>query len=187
MGREPDDGGPRRQGQRVPRREAALGLAGLSGGGITVATETISGVEVTTVTVTDLGSIVPPGSVPGVDAGALDAPVSFSIAGRGRIIYLTVGDGAMAEVLTVGAGTSLADDAAFKRAAQRGLATSKTTVYAAVGTTMDLVQGLLPPELASEWATTFAPYVAPLEALSVSLSTDAAANRSRMVLTVSQP
>jgi hypothetical protein len=163
-----------------------LGLAGLSGEGITVATETLSGVDVTTVTVTDLGSIVPPGSVPGVDTGSLDAPVSFSIAGRGRIIYLTVGDGAMADVLAVTAGTSLADDAAFKLAAQRGLANSRTTFYAAVGTGVDLVEDFVPAEMASQWAE-LAPYLDPVEAVGVSVSTDPAATRSRLVVTVNHP
>ncbi len=173
--------------EKLATVKTALGLAGLSGGGITVANETIAGVEVMTVTVTDLGSFVPPGSVPGVDTGALDAPVSFSVAARGRVIYLTIGDGAMAEVLAVQAGSSLADDAAFKLAAQRGLANSRTTLYAAVGATADLAQGFLPAEIASQWATEFAPYVDPLEAFGVSLSIDPSATRSRMVLTVNQP
>ena len=164
-----------------------IALAGLSGEGIAVATETLSGVEVTTVTISDLGAIVPPGSVPGVDTGTLDTPVSFSIAGRGRIIYLTVGDGAMADMLAVQAGSSLADDAAFKLAGQRGLPNSRTTLYVAVGATVDLVQGFLPPEIAAQWATEFAPYVDPLEALGFSVSMDPSATRSRFVLTVNQP
>jgi hypothetical protein len=163
-----------------------LGLAGLSGGGITVATETLSGVDVTTVTVTDLGSLVPPGSIPGVEPGSLDTPVSFSIAGRGRIVYLTIGDGAMADVLAVTAGTSLADDAGFKLAAQRGLANSRTTFYAAVGAGVDLVKGFVPAEMASQWAE-LAPYVDPVEAVGLSVSTDPSATRSRMVLTVNHP
>lgn len=164
-----------------------VGLAGLSGEGIVVATETLSGVEVTSVTITDLGAIFPPGSIPGVDTGTLDTPVTFSIAGRGRIIYLTVGDGAMGDVLAVQAGSSLADDAAFKLAAQRGLQNSRTTLYVAVGATVDLVRGFLPPEIASQWATEFAPYVDPLEAFGFSVSMDPAATRSRFVLTVNQP
>lgn len=173
--------------EKLATVKAAVGLAGLSGEGITVATETIAGVEVMTVTVTDLSSIVPPGSVPGVDTGTLDTPVSFSLAARGRIIYLTVGDGAMAGALGVQAGSSLADDAAFKLAAQRGLANSKTTLYVAVGATVDLVEGVLPPEIASEWTTELAPYIDPLEALGFSISTDASASRSRLVITVNQP
>ena len=125
--------------------------------------------------------------MPGVDPGAIDAPISFSLAAKGRTIILTIGDGAMAEVLAVGAGSSLADDPAFKLAAQRGLQTSKTTVYATVGATVDMVRPLLPAEMLTEWDTELAPYVAPLEALGVSISTDAAANRSRLVLTVSNP
>jgi hypothetical protein len=93
----------------------------------------------------------------------------------------------MAEVLGVQAGSSLADSAAFKLAAQRGLANSKTTFYVAAGTTVDLVEGLLPPEVAAMWTSEIAPYVDPLEALGFSVSTDAAATRSRLVLTVTQP
>ena len=163
-----------------------LGFAGLSGGGITVTTETISGVEVSNVTITDLSGLVPPGSVPGVDTGTLDTPVSFSIAGKGRFIYLTVGDGAMAEVLGVGAGASLADDAAFKLAAQRGLANSKTTMYVAVGATVDLVKDLIPTDAATEWAE-LQPYIDPVEAFGFTVATDPAATRTRMVLTVNHP
>jgi hypothetical protein len=164
------------------------GLAGLSGnGGITVSTGTLSGVEVTTVTITDVGSLVPPGSVPGLTTGTLDTPVTFSIAAKGRVIYLAMGDGAMADALAVQAGSSLADDAAFKLAGQRGLANSKARMYVAVGATVDMVKGLLPSEVAAKWATDYAPYVEPVEALEVTVSMDPAATRSRMVLTVSKP
>jgi hypothetical protein len=167
--------------------KSVLGLAGIGGGGITVTTETLSGVEVTTVTITDLGALLPPGSVPGLDTGSLDAPVTFSIAAKGRVLYLSIGDGAMADALAVQAGASLADDASFKLAAQRGLANSKATMYVAVGATVDMVKGLLPSDVAASWATEYAPYVEPLQAFGISVSMDPSANRSRMVLTVSNP
>ncbi|HEX3265748.1 MAG TPA: DUF3352 domain-containing protein [Candidatus Limnocylindrales bacterium] len=173
-------------GAKLATIKGFLGLAGI-GGGITVTTETLSGVEVTNVTITDLGSLVPPGSVPSLGTGALDTPVTFSIAAKGRVIYIGYGDGAMAEVLAVQPGSSLADDAAFKLAGQRGLANSKATVYVAVGATVDMVKGLLPSDVAAKWATDYAPYVEPLQALGVSVSMEAATNRSRMVLTVSNP
>jgi hypothetical protein len=167
--------------------KSLIGLAGIGGGGVTATTETLSGVEVTTITVTDLGGLVPPGSVPGVGSGSLDTPVTFSIAAKGRILYLSVGDGAMADALAVQPGASLADDPAFKLAGQRGLANSKATMYVAVGATVDMVKGLLPSDVAAKWATEYAPYVEPLEALGITVSMDAAASRSRMVLTVSKP
>ena len=108
-------------------------------------------------TITDLGSLVPPGSVPGMGTGALDTPVSFSIASKGRVLYLGVGPGAMADALAVQPGSSLADDAAFKLASQRGLANSKATMYVAVGATVDMVKGLLPSDVAAKWATDYAP------------------------------
>ena len=138
-------------------------------------------------TITDLGSLVPPGTVPGAGAGALDAPVTFSMAAKGRVLYLGVGDGAMAEVLAVQPGSSLADDPAFKLAGQRGLANSKATMYVAVGTAVDTVKGLLPSDVAAKWATDYAPYVGPLQALGISVSMDQSSNRSRLVLTVSNP
>jgi hypothetical protein len=57
----------------------------------------------------------------------------------------------------------------------------------AVGATVDTVKGLLPSDFAAKWATEYAPYVEPLEAFGITVSMDAAANRSRMVLTVSKP
>ena len=67
------------------------------------------------------------------------------------------------------------------------VSTLRVFVYAAVGAAVDMVRPLLPAEMLTEWDTELAPYVAPLEALRVSISTDAAANRSRLVLTVSHP
>ena len=93
----------------------------------------------------------------------------------------------MADALAVQPGSSLADDAAFKLASQRGLANSKATMYVAVGATVDMVKGLLPSDIAAKWATDYAPYLEPVQALGLSVSMDAAANRSRMVLTVSNP
>ena len=171
-------------------RVSALGtlitLAGL-GDGIDVRDTTINGVAVTTIRITDLNSVVPPGTVPGLDQVPVTGPIEFSIAARGRVILVTSGEAAMTAVLNVQAGASLADQAPFKKALERGLANSRTSVYLAAGASFDLAKGLLPAETVAQWETDIAPYLDPLEALSISVSDDAAVTRSRLVITVSQP
>jgi hypothetical protein len=170
----------------VSSLDTMLGLAGL-GGGLAVSEETINGVQVTTVTITDLGALIPPGTVPGVEVPALDGPVSFSIAARGRAVILTFGDGAMADVVNAGAGTSLADDAAFKQAAARGVANSQSTMYVAAGAAFDFARGFLPPAELAQFNTAVAPYLDPLDAVLITGSSDAAGARSRIVITVTTP
>lgn len=163
-----------------------LGLAGL-GGGLDVTEKTINGIQVTTVTITDLGALVPPGTVPGMEIPPIDGPVSFSVAARDRAVVLTFGDGAMAGVLNAGAGTSLADSDAFKRAAGRGIANSQGTVYVAAGATIDLVKGFVSPEQLAAFEANVAPYLDPLDAVLISGTSDATGGRSRVVITVTNP
>lgn len=171
---------------RVSALGTFISLAGL-GGGIDVRDTTINGVAVTTITITDLGSVVPPGTVPGLDTIPVTGPIELSIAARGRVIFVTSGETAMTAILNVQPGSSLADQAPFKLAGQRGLANSRTSVYLAAGATFALVKGLLPAETIEQWEADFAPYVDPIEALSISVSGDPAAYRSRLVITVNQP
>lgn len=163
-----------------------LGLAGL-GGGLDVTEETINGVEVTMVKITDLGALVPPGSVPGIGEIPVTGPISFSLAARGRAVVLTFGDGAMAGVLNAGSGASLADDAGFKQAAVRGISNSQVTMYVAVGASLDLLKGFVPPEELAEFEANVAPYLDPVEAVLISGTSDATGFRSRVVITVTTP
>lgn len=171
---------------RVSAIGTLIGLAGL-GDGIEVRDTTINGTAVTTITITDLGSLVPPGTVPGLDQIPVTGPIEFSVAARGRVILVTSGEAAMTAVLNVQPGASLADQAPFKLAQQRGLANSRTSIYLAAGATFALVKGLLPAETVATWNSDIAPYVDPIEALSLSVTGDPAVNRSRLVITVSQP
>jgi hypothetical protein len=93
----------------------------------------------------------------------------------------------MAKVLGVQPGTSLADSAEFKAAAQHGLASSRTWVYLGVPAALDLVEGFLSADELAEWQSEYEPYLAPLDAVSITASTDPAGNRSRVVITVGQP
>jgi hypothetical protein len=169
-------------------RVAALGaLLTISGGNsIQVKPSTIAGVAVTTVTITDLGSLIPQGEVPGLTVPAT-GPISFSIAAHGKVVIVTSGEEAMTAILDVAAGASLADDATFKLAAQRGLANSRTTVYVAAGATVDLVQRLLPADELATFTSDVLPYVEPLQSISMTAAEDSTASRSRIVVGVTRP
>jgi hypothetical protein len=171
---------------RVASLNTLLALAG-SGDGMEVKRSTIAGTAVTTVTITDLGGLIPPGTVPGLDAIPATGPLSFSLASRGAVVVLTTGEGAMAAVLNTTAGSSLAANAAFKHAGTRGLQSAQFTVYLGVGATVELVKGFLPADELAKYQTDVAPYVEPLEAVLIQGASDAAGSRSRWVVTVNKP
>jgi Protein of unknown function (DUF3352). len=162
-----------------------LALAGQANG-LEVKQSTISGVAVTTVTITDLGALVPAGTVPGLTIPAT-GPISFSIAAHGKVVLLTSGEAAMTAILNVAAGSSLADDATFKLAGQQGLANSRMTVYVAAGASIDLAQGFLPADALAKFKSDVLPYVDPLSSVSISAAEDATGTRSRLIIAVVKP
>lgn len=172
---------------RVSGIKSLLALMAMGGDGATISETTINGVAVTTATITDISALVPPGSVPGMEDLSGVGPISFSIAGRGNTLLLTIGDTAMASILSLAAGGSLADDATFKAAGTRGLANSPMTMYLAAGATVDLVKGYLSPSELEMFGTEAAPYLDPLDAVLITSSLGDDANRSRIVVTVSKP
>jgi hypothetical protein len=171
---------------RVTTLNNLLALAGI-GGGIEIREATVAGVQVTTVVITDLGALIPPGTLPDGVAPPAGGTVEFSIAAKGRAVLVGVGEGFMTGLLNVQPGSSLADQAGYKQATQRGLASSRTSVYAGVPAALDLLEGFLPAEIRTQWESDILPYLEPLEAVSISISGDTAANRSRFVVTVKQP
>lgn len=171
---------------RVTSLKALLALAG-AGGGVKVTETTISGTAVTSITITDLGSIVPPGTIPGGTLPSSMGPITFSMAGHGRTLIVTTGEAAMTAILNTAAGSSLADQAAFKQASARGIANSRTTVYVGVGATVYLVKGFLPAAELARYQAEVAPYLDPLEAMLINATSDASGNRSRIVITVTKP
>ena len=156
------------------------------GRGLEVKQGTINGTAVTTVTITDLGALVPAGSLPGMTIPAT-GPISFSLAAHGRVVVLTSGEAAMTAILNVAAGVSLADDATFKLAGTNGLANSRMTVYLAAGASLDLVPGFLSVEQLVTWKANIAPYVDPVQSVSISAASDTTAIRSRIVISVTKP
>jgi hypothetical protein len=169
-------------------RVAALGsLLSLTGGsGIQVKPSTVNGITVTTITITDLGALVPAGSVPGLTVPA-SGPISFSIAAKGKVVIVASSEQAMTTFLSVAAGGSLADDATFKLAGQRGLANSRTTIYVAAGAAIDLVQRFMAADELATFKSDVLPYLDPLTSVSVTAAEDTTANRSRIVVVVTKP
>jgi hypothetical protein len=171
---------------RVATLNNVLALIGLSGEGIEVRQTTINGVDVTTVVITDLSAIIPPGTLPDGVLPPATGPIEFSIAAKGRVLLLGVGEQFMTGILNVPAGASLADQVGFKHAVERGLPGSRATVYVAAPGALDLVERYLPADVLAQWQSDALPYVDPLEALAISSTSDPAANRSRIVITVTQ-
>jgi hypothetical protein len=167
----------------VAQVKTLLGLLGV-GRGIEVKDSTINGVTVTTITITDIGSLLPPVAVPQV--GALPSgPISFSMAAHGKTVLVTSGEAAMTAILNTAAGSSLADNAAFKHAGTRGIAGARTTIYVGVGASIDLATGIMPADALATYQKDLAPYVEPFEGFLLQATSDATGNRSRMVITVS--
>jgi hypothetical protein len=52
---------------------------------------------------------------------------------------------------------------------------------------LDLAKRLLPQDAVNQFEADVAPYLDPLESISLSLSNDAASGRSRLVITVTTP
>ena len=172
---------------RVKTIGGFLALAGLGGQGIEVHDSTINGVAVTTVTITDLGKLVPPGSLPGGEQVPSTGPISFSLAAHGRAVVLTTGEAAMTAILNVKAGGSLVDQPRYKQALTRALASSRFSLFADVRAGVALAETLVPAAELAQWQSSIKPYVDPIESLMITGSTDASSGRSRFVITVSQP
>jgi Protein of unknown function (DUF3352) len=168
---------------RVTSLKTLLTVFGL-GDGVEVSESTVNGVAVTTVTIADVGSLVPSGSVPGVGDIPTSGPISFSLAAQGKVLIVAVGEGAMAAILNTSAGSSLADNAAFKHAIGRGLSDARATVYLGVGATIALAEGFMSADELATYQSDAAPYLEPLEAMLFQAASDEAGQRSRMVITV---
>jgi len=172
---------------RVASLKTVLALLGSGGSGIEVANTTVNGVAVTTVTITDVGALVPPGTVPGLGDIPTAGPISFSFAAHGKVLFVTLGENAMSAILNTAAGSSLADNPAFKHAATRGLTNARTTIYLGVGATVELAKSFMTAEQLATYQSDAAPYLDPFEAFLLQATNDATGIQSRMVITVSKP
>jgi hypothetical protein len=172
---------------RIKTLTGLLAFAGLGNNSVQTRTLTIAGVTVTTVTISNLSSFVPPGQLPpGVDVPA-DAKVEFSLAAKGRVILLGTGEDFMTAVLGTQPGAGLADQAAYKLAMSRALANSRGTLYVGIHDIVGLAETFLPADQASQWEANLKPYVAPFQALSITSTDDPSGAHQRLTVTVGQP
>jgi hypothetical protein len=173
--------------QRLSTLTGLIAFAGLGSNSVQTRESTIAGVKVTTITISNLAALVPPGQLPpGVDVPA-DAKVEFSIAAKGRVILLGTGEDFMTAVLNTQAGSTLADQAGYKQATTRALPNSRTTLYLGVRDVVGLVQGFLPEAEKAAWETDVKPYIAPFQALSMTSTSEGTGTRQRVTITVSKP
>jgi hypothetical protein len=157
-----------------------VSLLQVTGGqGITVTDETVNGVKVTTLTIADVGALTGSAGLP-----AATGPVKISFGVKGRAIMFGVGEGALTKLVNVQAGSTLADDAAFKKVAARGVSPSGATVYIAIQKLVELVEARMPASDLADWNANVKPYVAPLEALYFASEMDGDLGESTAILTV---
>ena len=172
---------------RVKTLTGLVAFAGLGNNSVQTRESTIAGVTVTTITVSNLAALIPPGQLPqGLDVPA-DAKVEFSIAAKGKVILLGTGEDFMTAVLGTQPGSSLADQASYKQATARALTNSRGTVYVAIRDIVGMAEAFLPADQKAKWESDVKPYLAPFQALSITTTEDASGAHSRLAITVSQP
>ena len=143
--------------------------------------------KITTVSISNLSSLVPPGQLPpGVDVPA-DTKVEFSMAAKGRVILVGTGEAFMTAVLGTQPGSTLADQASYKQATARALANSRTTLYVGVRDMIGLVEGFIPEAERASWVSDVKPYVAPFQALSMTSADGGSGTHQRVTITVTKP
>jgi hypothetical protein len=167
-----------------------LRLAAL-GDSLKLRESTVEGTKVTTVVIEDVSALVPNGALFGETLPGGSAtpaiPVEISMAAKGRVIMVGSGEAFIRSLVTVQAGQSLADQPVYKHALSRSLGDGGAFVYVGITTAISFAEQVLPAEVLGTWQADIKPYVEPIEAFMVSVSTDDATVRFRTVMTVKQP
>jgi hypothetical protein len=172
--------------QRVSQLSGLLAFAGFGNNSIQTRQSTIAGVTVTTISITNIESLVPPGQLPPGVSVPPDAKVEFSIAAKGRVILIGTGEAFMTAVLNTPAGGGLLDQAGYKQATARALANSRMTVYVGVGDIVGLADAFIPAADRAAWESDVKPYVAPLQAISLTSAGEGAGSHQRITITVTK-
>ena len=146
----------------------------------------------TTVAITDLGSLIPPGTHAGWRGPDLpaDARSRSRFAAKGRVIYLGVGDAVDdRRSCTSSRRSSLADQAVLQAgAAERSLDGSPHGACTSPCASAVELASVSPGRDAWPSRTSdIKPYVKPIDSASISTTSEASGTRSRLVITVSQP
>ena len=174
--------------ERAATLKGLVALAQLGGLDIDSADSDVNGAKVTTYTVNNLGSMLPPGSLgPGVELPT-DGTFSFSIATKDRAILIGVGASFVTDALSVQAGSGLADQAGYKAAMARGVPNSQTTMYVAIRDIVTLVEPMIPAENRAQWESQLKPYFAPFQAFSLTIAGDpATGSHGKFIVTITNP
>lgn len=173
---------------KATQLKSLLSLAALSGGG-SVDDVDVGGTTVTTIDLGDLSSLVGQaggGSLGGVTIPA-DLHVKLSLAVRGKLVLLGGDDGFARDVLQVDAGSTLADQDAYKRSLDRASASNLGQVYVAGDSLRQLIGQFLPADQQARWQADFLPYAQPIDAILLTSTIENGLSHSRIVVTVSTP
>jgi hypothetical protein len=178
--------------ERAATLKGLIALGQLQGLSVDSTDSTVNGASVTTYTIGNLGSLIPPGSLPGSLGPGVEVPtdgtVTFSIATKDKAILIGAGEGFVSAALSVQPGTGLADQAGFKTAMSRAVPNSQATMYLAIRDIVTLIEPQIPAEKRAQWETEVKPYVAPFQAFSMTVSADpVSGSRGRFIVTVTNP
>ena len=166
---------------------ALLRLAGLSGGATTNVSETT--IDGTTVTLADFGDLSSLVSSAGATAlGGLSIPpgthLVVSIAAHGSAVLIGSGEAFVRRILETDKGSTLADQASYRNAVALASAQNDGQLYVAVAPVLALVETNLPAADRTRYQSDYQPYLAPLDAILETTTSDASGLRVRLVLTV---
>ncbi|HYL40720.1 MAG TPA: hypothetical protein VET90_05365, partial [Candidatus Binatus sp.] len=172
---------------KVDQIRSLVGLAGL-GGGMTVTDETIDGTKVTLVDLGDASRILGTlGPITPSATGGLTIPpgthVVLSIAAHGSAVLIGSGETFARRILETAAGSSLADQASYQSALALAPAQNDGQLFLAAGPTIALAEGAIPSTDKARYETDVKPYLAPLDALLETTTSDGGGLRIRLVLT----
>jgi uncharacterized protein DUF3352 len=177
---------------KVTQLRNVLGLLALSSGNAPV-DETVDGVTVTTIDLGELGSLLnAAGGAGGIgDIGGLPIPtdthLKLTIAARGRLLLFGGDDAFARAVLGVEAGSTLADQPAYRHALSRAAEQNLGQVYLAGAALRDLADRFIPSDQLDRWRTDLLPYAAPVESLLITTTTSNGLSRTRIVVSVTTP
>jgi hypothetical protein len=167
--------------------KGVVALGQLRGLSVESTDSTVNGATVTTYTIGNLGSLLPPGQLPpGMDLTSVGT-ITFSVATKDKAI-LFGSEGFVTAALSIQSGSGLADQAGFKAAMSRSVANSQTTAYVAIREIVTLAEPLIPAEKKAAWENDLKPYLAPFQAFSMTVSANpSSGSRGRFIVTISNP
>ncbi|HEY2915950.1 MAG TPA: DUF3352 domain-containing protein [Candidatus Limnocylindrales bacterium] len=173
---------------KVAQLKNLLSLAALSGGG-SVNDQSVDGTTVTTIDLGDLSSLLGQAGASGQLQGLpipTDLRLTFTIAVRGKLVLIGGDDAFARDLLGVDAGSTLADQAAYKRSFSHAAAANLGQVYVAGDSLRQLVGKIVPAAEQSTWQEV-APYAAPIDAVLLTTTVENGISHTKLVITVSTP